>query len=215
MSDFWNARYATEDYIFGTAPNVFLASQAALVRPGMRALAIADEEPQLAARIVYEAVRSVPLAMQHYAPDGAGTEGVTYWDYGSRYNIVLLSSLETALGWLEERHIPQQEIVERSLVHIPLYICKYTFQRNDYLALVEGATGGVVANLYPAKAEAPYQTLAIVSALVFLCLATFPLVGIVLGGESSFLIGVLACLGGGLVAAPILLALAAWVAAKI
>ncbi len=62
------------------------------------ALAVADEEPQLAARIVHEAVRSVPLAMQHYAPDGAGTEGVTYWDYGSRYNIVLLSSLETALG---------------------------------------------------------------------------------------------------------------------
>lgn len=62
------------------------------------ALAIADEEPQLAARIVYEATRSVPLAMQHYAPDGAGTEGVTYWDYGSRYNIVLLSSLQTALG---------------------------------------------------------------------------------------------------------------------
>lgn len=45
-----------------------------------------------------EAIRSVPLAMQHYAPDGAGTEGVTYWDYGSRYNIVLLSSLQTALG---------------------------------------------------------------------------------------------------------------------
>jgi SAM-dependent methyltransferase len=43
-SDFWNARYATEEYIFGTAPNVFLASQAALVRPGMRALAIADGE---------------------------------------------------------------------------------------------------------------------------------------------------------------------------
>ncbi len=44
MSDFWNARYATEDYIFGTAPNVFLASQAELIRPGMRALAIADGE---------------------------------------------------------------------------------------------------------------------------------------------------------------------------
>jgi cyclopropane fatty-acyl-phospholipid synthase-like methyltransferase len=40
----WNARYATEDYIFGTAPNVFLASQAAWIRPGMRALAIADGE---------------------------------------------------------------------------------------------------------------------------------------------------------------------------
>ena len=42
--DFWDGRYATEDYIFGTAPNVFLASQAALIRPGMRALSIADGE---------------------------------------------------------------------------------------------------------------------------------------------------------------------------
>ena len=43
-SDFWNARFATDEYIFGTAPNVFLASQKALVRPGMRALAVADGE---------------------------------------------------------------------------------------------------------------------------------------------------------------------------
>ena len=43
-ADFWNARYATDAYIFGTAPNVFLASQAGLIRPGMRALAIADGE---------------------------------------------------------------------------------------------------------------------------------------------------------------------------
>ncbi len=43
-SVFWDDRYATEDYIFGTAPNVFLASQAALIRPGMRALAVADGE---------------------------------------------------------------------------------------------------------------------------------------------------------------------------
>ena len=43
-SDFWDARYATDDYIFGIAPNVFLASQAALIQPGMRALAIADGE---------------------------------------------------------------------------------------------------------------------------------------------------------------------------
>ena len=43
-SDFWDARYATDDYIFGTAPNLFLARQAALIQPGMRALAIADGE---------------------------------------------------------------------------------------------------------------------------------------------------------------------------
>jgi len=42
--DFWNERYAVDDYIFGTAPNLFLESQKALIRPGMRALAIADGE---------------------------------------------------------------------------------------------------------------------------------------------------------------------------
>ena len=62
------------------------------------ALAVADMEPEIAAKIVHEAVKSVPLAMRHYAPDGGGTEGVTYWGYGSVYNVVLLSSLETALG---------------------------------------------------------------------------------------------------------------------
>ena len=43
-SQFWDERYDTDAYIFGTAPNVFLASQAALIRPGMRALSIADGE---------------------------------------------------------------------------------------------------------------------------------------------------------------------------
>jgi SAM-dependent methyltransferase len=41
---FWNERYSTDAYIFGTAPNVFLASQASLIHSGMRALAIADGE---------------------------------------------------------------------------------------------------------------------------------------------------------------------------
>ena len=43
-TEFWNARYATDEYVFGTAPNVFLASQKAFVHTGMRALAIADGE---------------------------------------------------------------------------------------------------------------------------------------------------------------------------
>lgn len=43
-SSFWDERYSTDDYIFGTAPNRFLESQAARVRPGMRALSIADGE---------------------------------------------------------------------------------------------------------------------------------------------------------------------------
>lgn len=62
------------------------------------ALVVADQNPDLAKTILHNAIQSIPQPMHHYAPDGAGMEGVTYWDYGSRYNILYLSSLETALG---------------------------------------------------------------------------------------------------------------------
>lgn len=42
--DFWDARFDTETYIFGTEPNVFLASHKELFEPGMRVLAVADGE---------------------------------------------------------------------------------------------------------------------------------------------------------------------------
>lgn len=41
---FWDARFATDTYIFGTEPNVFLASRQDLFKPGMRVLALADGE---------------------------------------------------------------------------------------------------------------------------------------------------------------------------
>ena len=40
----WNKRFSAPEYIFGTAPNEFLASQAARLRPGQRALCVADGE---------------------------------------------------------------------------------------------------------------------------------------------------------------------------
>ena len=57
MSEFWNARYSTDAYIFGTAPNVFLASQKDLIRPGMRALAIADGEGRNGVWLAEQGVR--------------------------------------------------------------------------------------------------------------------------------------------------------------
>ena len=65
---------------------------------GTGALAIADEEPALCAAILHEALKSIPKPMEYYAPDGAGTEGVTYWDYGSRYNVLFITALQSALG---------------------------------------------------------------------------------------------------------------------
>jgi len=40
----WNLRFAEPDYIFGTAPNRFLASKADLLRRGQSALCVADGE---------------------------------------------------------------------------------------------------------------------------------------------------------------------------
>lgn len=44
MANIWDERYASEDYLFGTKPNAFLASQRHLLKPGMSCLAIADGE---------------------------------------------------------------------------------------------------------------------------------------------------------------------------
>src|SRR5262245_43520684 len=40
----WEARFSAPGYVFGTAPNAFLASQAHRLAPGQKALAIADGE---------------------------------------------------------------------------------------------------------------------------------------------------------------------------
>ncbi len=42
--EMWDGHYAEEHYIFGTEPNVFLASQKHLLKPGQRALSVADGE---------------------------------------------------------------------------------------------------------------------------------------------------------------------------
>jgi hypothetical protein len=65
---------------------------------GMGALAIAEDIPELASEILHSGLKSIPLPMTFYAPDGAGVEGVTYWSYGARYNILYLASLKTSLG---------------------------------------------------------------------------------------------------------------------
>ena len=62
------------------------------------ALAIAETAPALAAQIIARAVNTVPAAMHEYAPDGAYPEGPGYWSYGTTYNVILISALQSALG---------------------------------------------------------------------------------------------------------------------
>jgi hypothetical protein len=62
------------------------------------ALAVLEDEPDLAARTIHSAVHNVVPAMQQYAPHGGYPEGPQYWSYGSTYNALLIENLESALG---------------------------------------------------------------------------------------------------------------------
>jgi hypothetical protein len=123
--------------------------------------------------------------------------------------------LETALGWLGERGISREQILELAMVHVPLYFFKYNYQGTLYSAVVDGATGEVFANIFPAKSESPFRIIGTSAALIFLCLATFPVAGSLIDSVGGLGIGFLVCTGLGIIAAPILFAIAGWVAAKI
>ncbi|GAB4480527.1 MAG: hypothetical protein Kow0088_22150 [Anaerolineales bacterium] len=123
--------------------------------------------------------------------------------------------LEAALEWMRQNNIPTQEIIEKSLIHVPIYTCKYFFNDRTYTAIVEGASGEVFANIYPAKAEAPYLLIGGIAALLYLCLATFPAIGALQSGLGGLGFGFLVCGGVGLLVAPIFFVIAAWIAAKV
>jgi hypothetical protein len=62
------------------------------------ALAVLEDEPELAEQTLTRAIAGLPNAMKEYAPDGAYPEGPGYWGYGTTYNVVLLAALESVLG---------------------------------------------------------------------------------------------------------------------
>ena len=62
------------------------------------ALAVADEQPELAAGILEVAQANLPLALDSFAPDGAWEAGPHYWEYTAWYSALVLDALKTALG---------------------------------------------------------------------------------------------------------------------
>jgi len=62
------------------------------------ALALAETDAQLAEKIVDFAVKSLPLALATYAPDGAWPEGPGYWGYATSYTVFAMAAMDSALG---------------------------------------------------------------------------------------------------------------------
>jgi hypothetical protein len=62
------------------------------------ALAVMENEPDLATRTVHNALQNVTYSMAVYAPKGSYPEGPGYWSYGTGYNVLLIALLESVLG---------------------------------------------------------------------------------------------------------------------
>ena len=64
----------------------------------LAALAVFEDEPELASAILNQAVVYMPMALEPYAPGGIYPEGASYWFYATTYLTVTISAFETALG---------------------------------------------------------------------------------------------------------------------
>ena len=94
------------------------------------ALAIADEEEELAGLILREAFKSIQYGLPQYAPDGSAIEGPGYWEYGTIYLVYFLNALETAAG--HDYGFSQREGLYET-ARFPIYIAgpRGTFNYSD------------------------------------------------------------------------------------
>lgn len=113
----WNARFASADYVFGTEPNAFLAARRDLLKPGQKALAVADGEGRNGVWLARQGldVLSVdfsPVGLQK-ARDLATSAGVALrtecadlatWEWGvQRFDVVVAIFIQFAPPPLRER----------------------------------------------------------------------------------------------------------------
>ena len=83
---------------------------------------------------------------------------------------------DTVQRWLlDDQHIAPENIREAALVHLPVYMCKYTFNKRRYTALVDAATSKVFANIYPVKWEVPYVAIGTAAFAAYFVLAVLSL----------------------------------------
>jgi hypothetical protein len=75
--------------------------------------------------------------------------------------------LDSAIHWLEGRGVQKESIKETNLIHIPFYQFKYNYKGRSYQAIVDAASGRILASIYPAKDEIPFIGIAVATAIAF------------------------------------------------
>lgn len=121
---------------------------------------------------------------------------------------------ETMKKWLSEnKRITPQQITEVSLVHVPLFRCKYQFDGRSYTAVVDASSSRIFANVFPSKWEAPYLAVGLIAFVTYFCAALIPY-GMYAADESIGLGIVIYAVVAIFLALPIF-AVAAYVSAKV
>jgi 2-polyprenyl-3-methyl-5-hydroxy-6-metoxy-1,4-benzoquinol methylase len=135
----WDARYAAEDYLFGTAPNEYLASQAHHLVPGRRALAVGDGEGRNA---VWLARQGLEVTLVDISPVGLEKAQRLARDHDCR--IETIAADLTRWDWPRDRfdlaveifvHVP---VADRQAIHRAMAACL----KPGGLALVEAFRKG-------------------------------------------------------------------------
>lgn len=84
----------------------------------------------------------------------------------------------TVKSWLADNHqVSSGAIRSVSLVHVPIYVCKYTYEGEGYTAVIDGATSEVFAAIFPSKWETPYQAIGGLGCLGYFLISLIPLFG--------------------------------------
>lgn len=79
---------------------------------------------------------------------------------------------DAAQAWLAQTGVKPEDVAESSLVHVPVYEVRYDYKGKPFQGLVDAASGKVIAEVFPRKAEVPYVLATAVTFLVFLLAGT-------------------------------------------
>ncbi|AHM59630.1 heparinase II/III family protein [Flammeovirgaceae bacterium 311] len=100
------------------------------------ALAIYEDEPELALKIMERGIETIVLPMQDYGPDGAYPEGYSYWGYGTSFNVMFISALEKVFG--QDFGLSEQQ----GFLKTPGYMLHMTAPSGKAFNYSDSGTGG-------------------------------------------------------------------------
>ncbi len=116
-------------------------------------IAIIDEEPALCKELIQRLLPTNVKAQKHiYSPDGAYPEGYMYWTYGTEYETMLLTALQTAFG--STSGLDGVEGFDRTGRYI-LYMTGMDFKCYAYSDCVSGWNGKIGSWYFASRYDDP------------------------------------------------------------